>query len=53
MLSLEWSSRQGEEVPSFFSSDVYKGLRPKLLMMDCLGSDVHEAHYLPAPEGVV
>lgn len=51
LLSLEWSLREGEEVPEFFRSDVYQASRPKMLMTDCLEGGVHEAHYLPAYPG--
>jgi hypothetical protein len=53
LISLEWSVRDGEPMPEFFSSTVYKESRPKMLMTDCLEGGVLEAHYLPAfPGGV-
>jgi len=51
LLCMEWSVQEGEEMPKFFKSEVYKESRPKMLMTDCLESGVYEAYSLPAYPG--
>jgi hypothetical protein len=53
LLSLEWAIKEDEEVPDFFTSEIYKESRPKLVVTDCLESGAMEAHSLPAhPSGI-
>ncbi|PSN65487.1 hypothetical protein BS50DRAFT_622687 [Corynespora cassiicola Philippines] len=51
LLCMEWSVLDGEQIPEFFSSELYQRSRPSLLVTDCLEAGVLESGALPSQPG--